>query len=76
MDDCFDIIYDALSSYFVFDGSSVKVTWEGNKPLKFYVEFWDDDEISCHYIQVTCFLDKDYKVCMTMVKGKIKYTKL
>ena len=21
-------------------------------------------------------LDKDYKVCMTMVKGKIKYTKL
>jgi hypothetical protein len=61
MDDCFDIIYDALSSYFVFDGSSVQVRWEGNKPLKFYVEFWDDDEISCHYIQVTCFLDKDYK---------------
>lgn len=61
MDDCFDIIYDALSSYFVFDGSSVKVKWEGNKPLKSYIEFWDDDEISCHYIQVTYFLDKGYK---------------
>lgn len=61
MDDCFDIIYDALSSYFVFDGSSVKVKWEGNKPLKFYIEFWDQDDSSCHHIQVTCFLDKDYK---------------
>lgn len=61
MDDCFDIIYDALSSYFVFDGSSVKVKWEGNKPLKFYIEFWDQDDSSCHYIQITCFLDKDYK---------------
>lgn len=61
MDDCFDIIYDALSSYFVFDGSSVKVRWEDNKPLKFYIEFWDQDDSSCHYIQVTCFLDKDYK---------------
>ena len=46
MDDCFDIIYDALSSYFVFDGSSVKVKWEGNtitfeashKELKKYEE--------------------------------------
>ena len=61
MDDCFDIIYDALSSYFVFDGSSVKVKWEDNKPLKFYIEFWDQDESSCNCIQVTCFLEKDYK---------------
>lgn len=47
MDDCFDIIYDALSSYFVFDGSSVKVIWEGNKPLKFYIKIiWEDDTIT------------------------------